>query len=110
MPIDTPNDTLFLTVGSANVISIALFDSNGDEEDLTGCSDPVILIQTTTGDDAVGVLTIEDASIVGNKLVHTLTQIQADALDVGIYYGFVTLTKDGVELKLRTPFRVEISE
>ena len=107
--------TLTLLQGSVRSFDINLVDGNDTAEVLTGASDatfrvladpevataPIIDQDTTVGD-----LTID---ISNSKLTGTLTQVQADALEPGLYVGQVGIKISGSWL-FTDPFHVRVQD
>jgi len=107
--------TLTLLQGSVRSFDIGLVDSNEVAEVLTGATDATFRVLADP-DDATSPIIDQDTTVAdlvidipNSKLVGTLTQSQADALDPGLYIGQAGIKIAGSWLYTE-PFHVRIQD
>lgn len=105
----TTTNTLYLIKGSENTVTINLLDENDAAETLTGFTASKVGIGKSVGDTTILSKTAS-LSISSNSVTFALTSVEAAALQIGQYVGFVKLTKtSGGAIYYTEPFRVVIS-
>lgn len=102
----TPSPTsLHLTKGSANDIAVELLDEADGPETLSGLTITLEIRETA---EAAPIMTIGTPIVSANIATFSMTQVQANALVVGRYLGFVKGTSGGKDYRLYDPFFVEV--
>ena len=107
--------TLELIQGSVRPFSIELYDENDTAENLTGATDATFRVLADPDDPSSPVIDLDTGSanlsidIVNAKLVGTLSQVEADALEPGLYVGQAAIKISGSWL-FTLPFHVRIKD
>ena len=97
--------TLRLTAGSANDIAVELVNELDAAESLAGLA---LTLEIRSTPDASPMMTLASPTVAGNVATFAVTQVQAAALQVGRYLGFVKGTAGGKDYRLYAPFLVEV--
>ena len=97
--------SLHLTKGSANNVAVELLNEIDAPETLDGLA---LTFEVRAAPESAAIVALDSPTVSGNTATFSMTQVQANALVVGRYLGFVKATGGGKEYRLYDPFIVEV--